>query len=149
MPVTYSSGRSSGVTSKAITITTNLKPRANYVVRVEAYVESPTMRPPKFYAEPRSLEYQPPDRKKPGSGQVELFNKFDHEVLVKVVGYSETLGMPELSKDKLKAGDKADLTFEFAKSSKRGKLHGSVTLEVLTDEETVMRYTVPIVYESI
>jgi hypothetical protein len=145
MPVTFSSGRRSGSSTKGISIITDQEPRGRFNMTIKAYVESPTMKPPKFYAEPRSLEFKPDNKGASGSSEVQIINEYDHDVIIKMVGFAEDLGSAKLSREKLKAGDKATLTFEFKENSSSSDLYGSVTMEVMGDEDMVYNYSVPVI----
>jgi len=145
MPVTFSSGRRSGNSNKGISVITDQEPRGRFNIKIKAYVESPTMKPPKFYAEPRSLEFLADNKSGAGSAEVQIINEYDHELLIKMVGFTEDLGSAKLSQEKLKAGEKATLTFEFKENSMSRELYGSVTMEVMGDEDMIYNYTVPVV----
>lgn len=145
MPVTFSSGRRSGSSTKGISIITDQEPRGMFNINIKAYVESPTMKPPKFYAEPRSMEFMPDNKGAAGSAEVQIINEYDHDVIIKMVGFSEDLGSAKLSQEKLKAGEKATLTFDFKENPISKELYGSVTMEVMGGAEMVYNYSVPVV----
>lgn len=145
MEVTFKSGRISGSTIKAINVTTDMKPRGLFPVKIQAYVESPTMKPPKFYAEPRQIEYQPEKISASGSGKTVLKNEYDYDVEATIVDYSDEIGAVKLSSNKISAGSNAELIFSFAELSSQKELNGSVTLEINGGENGSYRYTVPVV----
>ncbi len=147
MPVTYSSGRSSGDSNKGISIITDQEPRGKFNINIRAYIESPTMKPPKFHAVPRSMEFRPDDKSGAGSAEVQIINEYDHELAIKMVDFTEDLGSARLSREKLKAGEQASLTFEFKENPASVELYGSVTLEVTADENMVYNYTIPVVHK--
>lgn len=145
MPVTFSSGRRSGNSTKGISIVTDQEPRGKFNINIKAYVESPTMKPPKFYAEPRSLEFMPDNKGAAGSAETQIINEYEHEVVIRMVGFSEGLGSARISQEKLKAGEKATLTFDFKENPISTELYGSVTVEVMGGEESVYNYSIPVV----
>jgi hypothetical protein len=148
MLVTFKSGKRSGETKKKVAVTTDQKPRGQYNVRIKAFVESPTARPPKFYADPRSLEFRPPKNKYAGEGSVKLVNENEYELQVNIVYCTEDIGAAKLTKKKLKAGQSGELVFEFNDQDARKPVYGSVTLETISDEKVIRRYTVPIIRQS-
>jgi hypothetical protein len=145
MPVTFSTGKRSGNTSKGVNVTTDMEPRGLFPISIEAYVESPTMNTPELTAEPRSIEYTPPDANTREGAETELINNSDSDILVKIVDYSSELGIPKLTKDRIKPGKKTQLVFDFDPQLNYKALYGSVTLEVSGDGLTISRYTVPII----
>lgn len=146
MPVTFSSGKRSGKSNKGISIITDQEPRGMFNINIKAYVESPTMKPPKLYSEPRSMTFWPNNEGNAGSAEVNIINDYDdQDLVIKMVGFTEDLGVAKLSQDKLKAGENAVLTFEFKEDSKNKEQHGSVTMEIMGDEDMVYNYTVPVV----
>lgn len=145
MPVTFSTGRQSGETAKGVKITTDMKPRGLFPLEIKAYIESPTGRPPKFFAEPRTIEFVRKMDQLSGTAGTTLKNELDHDVLVKIVDYTDNLGTPKLAEDKIKTGQSSILTFDFRDDENMRPEYGSITLEVLQDEREVMRYTVPVI----
>ena len=145
MPVTFSTGRASGNTEKGVKITTDMEPRGLFPLSIKAYVESPTMKTPDLTSEPRTLEYTPPDIEAEGTAEVELVNNSDKELSIKIVDYTDELGQAKLNDDKIKPGKKSKLEFEFVPMSNMKTVNGSVTLEVHSGDETLMRYSIPIV----
>jgi len=145
MELTYKSGRSSGSTAKTINVTTDMAPRGLFPVRIQAYIESPTMKPPKFYAEPRQIGFKPENMSSTGSAKTILKNENEVDLTLSVVDYSDEMGAVELSSDKVAAGSNVELTFNFAESSAEKQTNGSVTLEVRGSEDGPFRYTVPLV----
>jgi hypothetical protein len=145
MPVTFSTGRASGNTEKGVKITTNMEPRGLFPLAIRAYVESPTMKTPALTAEPRTMEYTPPDPEEKGTEKVELANNGDMELTLKIVDYTVKLGEPKLKDSKIKPGKKGTLEFEFAPMRNMRPVNGSVTLAVLDGDDLVMRYTIPVI----
>jgi len=145
MPVTYKTGRSSGKSSKGVKITTDMKPRGLYPIQIDAYIESPTARPPKFYAEPRSIEFIPSYDALAGNAKALIYNMNEKEVAIKIVDYTTDMGTASLSSDKIKSGQNIELNFDFIENANYKPVYGSVTMEVYLDEQEVLRYTVPII----
>lgn len=145
MPVTYSTGKSSGKSAKGVKITTDMKPRGLFPLQIDAYIESPTSRPPKFYAEPRTIEFVPTRDAWAGSAKALMHNLNEFEVTVKIVDYTAALGSASLSSEKIKSGQNIELNFDFLENTNYKPQYGSVTLEVVLSEEEVMRYTVPVI----
>ena len=145
MPVTFSTGRRSGQTSKGVKITTDMLPRGLFPLEIKAYIESPSARPPKLFAEPRSIEFVRHVEELSGTAATVINNDYDQDVLIKIIDFTGNLGTPSLSADKIKAGQSVDLTFEFLEDKNIRPVYGSVTLEVMQDEKELMRYTVPVI----
>jgi hypothetical protein len=145
MPVTFSSGKRSGNTSKGVKVTTDMEPRGLFPIAIEAYVESPTMNTPELTAEPRSIVYTPPDSKTRGEVKTALINNSNSEMLLRIIDYTPSLGIPKLTKDKIKPGKQTELVFDFEPQLNYKTAYGSVTLEIAGDEHQISRYTVPIV----
>ena len=145
MPVTYKTGKSSGKSSKGVKITTDMRPRGLYPLQIDAYIESPTARPPKFYAEPRSIEFIPSPDALAGNAKALIYNMNKTEVALKIVDYTSDLGTATLSANKIKAGQNIELDFAFIENANYKPLNGSVTMEVYLDEQEVLRYTVPVI----
>lgn len=145
MPVTFATGKRSGKTNKPVNVTTDMKPRGLFPISIEAYVESPTMNIPQISAEPRTLEYTPPDSKTRDELKTVLTNNSDSEIQVKIIDYNPKLGTPKLSKDRIKPGKTAELSFDFEPQLNYKTVNGSLTLELRGDGVTINRYTVPII----
>ncbi len=145
MPVTFSTGRASGNTEKGVKITTNMEPRGLFPLAIRAYVESPTMKTPDLTAEPRSMEYTPPDPETEGKVEVELVNNSDRELTLKVVDHTLKLGEPKLKDNKIKPGKKGALEFEFTPMRNMRTVNGSVTIEVYAQDDLLMRYSIPVI----
>lgn len=148
MSVTFKTGKRSGNSNKGVKITTDMKPRGLYPLEINAYIETPTMKPPKFYAEPRFIEFVPVPGDFTGSSKTKLINENDFKVLLKIIDYTDNLGAVKLSKDNLSSGKSCELEFEFNDKPSMLYLYGSITLEVSPDEGEAFRYTVPVIKKN-
>jgi hypothetical protein len=143
MEVTFKSGKRTGNQEKHVDLTTDMQPRGLFKVKIKAWVETPTQKTPDITAEPRSIEYTPPDMKNEGSAKIQIQNNSEMDYQLSIVGFSEELGQPKLKSDKLKAGQKTELVYEFKALESLKILYGSVTLNAKS-AETDFNYSIPI-----
>lgn len=143
MEVTFKSGKRTGKQEKHVNVTTDMEPRGLFRIVIQAWVETPTQRTPPLTAEPRIIDYAPPDMKHRGKAEVILKNNSDETLELEIVGFYEPLGHPELDDNSLKPGEKTKLVYDFNVVDNNKLEYGAVTLNA-KGAETDLNYTVPI-----